>query len=167
MSPCVCIFREKRDSEWLILKGRGAVFNFSNSFFSSSPYFFTETCQLLYMRSVPFLLTISTCCQGVHQKAQVSFSHFINKTQSASDAWSPAKAVMVMSVSQECSEFSCCAPHSLDLSKCPCRAHGRFRVGFKKHALFSGLHATSSKSRIHFKQRNNLKAHLIHLVFVD
>lgn len=167
MSPCVCIFREKRDSEWLILKGRGAVFNFSNSFFSPSPCFFTETCQLLYIRSVPFLLTISTCCQGVNQKAQVSFSHFINKTRSASDTWSPAKAVMMMSVYQECSDFSCCVPHSLDSSKCPCRAHWSFRVGFKKHALFSLLYATFSKSRILFKQHNNLKAHLIQFIFVD
>lgn len=48
----------------------------------SSFHFFTECCQILYIKSVPFLLTISPCCQGVNQKVQVSFSHFINKTWS-------------------------------------------------------------------------------------
>lgn len=152
MSPCVCIFREKRDSEWLILKGEGdqAVFNFSNSFLFSSSHFFTETCQLLYIKSVPFLLTISPCCQGVNQKAQVSFSRFINKTQFCFRHLEPCQSghddvslPRMFTFLMLCSTFP-------GLKQCPFRAYWSFRSGFKKHALFSVLDATFSKSRIHF-----------------
>lgn len=61
--------------------GGGVVLNFPNSFLFSFSHFFTETCQLLYIKSVPFLLTISTGCQGVNQKAQVFSVRFINKTR--------------------------------------------------------------------------------------
>lgn len=51
------------------------------SFLFSFSHFFTEACQLLYIKSVPFLLTISTGCQGVNQKAHIFSVRFINKTQ--------------------------------------------------------------------------------------
>lgn len=82
VSMCMYIQREER-LRMTHSEGGGdqAVFNFSNSFLFSSSHVFPETCQLLHIKSVPFLLTISPCCQGVNQKAQVSFSRFINKTQ--------------------------------------------------------------------------------------
>lgn len=67
------VYLERRetlnDSFWK----EGAVFHFSNSFLFSFAHYFTETCPLLFIKSVPFLLTISTGCQGVNQKAQVFF----------------------------------------------------------------------------------------------
>lgn len=69
------------DSFWKAGSGGGVVLNFPNSFLFSFSHFFTETCQLLYIKSVPFLLTISTGCQGVNQKAQVFSVRFINKTR--------------------------------------------------------------------------------------
>lgn len=61
--------------------GGWTVFNFSNSFLFSS-HFFIEISQLLYIKSIPSLLTISACCQGVNQKAQVSPS--LHKQQTLS-----------------------------------------------------------------------------------
>lgn len=151
MSPCVCIFREKRDSEWLILKGgkRGAVFNFSNSFlfllFPCLPWNLPVT-----VHKKCSLFTISTCCQGVNQKAQVSFSRLINKTQFCFRHLEPCQSChddvslpRMFTFLMLCSTFP-------GLEQCPFRAHWSFRGRFKKRALFSVLCATFSKSGLHF-----------------
>ena len=85
LSLCVYVYLERKetlnDSFRKAGVEGGVVLNFSNSFLFSFSHFFTEACQLLYIKSVPFLLTISTGCQGVNQKAHIFSVCFINKTQ--------------------------------------------------------------------------------------
>lgn len=109
MSPCVYIFREERDSEWLIpKKGGGERFLTSDSFlhFSFLHWMLPDTVRKKCSLSFNYLSLLPRC-----KSESPSFFLPLHKQDlvgSASDTWSPAKVVMMMSAYQECSHFSCC-----------------------------------------------------------